>query len=169
MGAKQAPKRGRPTDYEQSVADEICRRMALGESLRKICRDDGMPDESTVRLWAVSNRNNFYPQYARARASQMEAMAEDIIDIADDKSEDPQRARLRVDTRKWLMSKIAPKVYGDRTRHELTGAGGGPIKTQDLSRLSDEQLAALDAILGTVADAGGGEGGDSTAGDSKGA
>lgn len=142
--------------------------MALGESLRKICRDEGMPDESTVRLWAVSNRNGFYPHYARARESQMEAMAEDIIDIADDKEEDPQRARLRVDTRKWLMSKIAPKVYGDRTRHELTGAGGGPIKTQDLSRLSDEQLAALNAILGTVADAGGGEGGDPASGDSEG-
>lgn len=168
MGAEQAPKRGRPTEFEQEVADAICQRMALGESLRKICRDEEMPAESTVRLWAVSDRAGFYAQYARARASQMEAMAEDIIDIADDKDEDPQRARLRVDTRKWLMSKIAPKVYGDRTRHELTGADGGAIKTQDLSRLSDEQLAALNAILGTVADAGGGESGDPPQGDSEG-
>lgn len=168
MGAEQAPKRGRPTEFDQATADAICQRMALGESLRKICRDEDMPAESTVRLWAVSDRAGFYAQYARARASQMEAMAEDIIDIADDKEEDPQRARLRVDTRKWLMSKIAPKVYGDRTRHELTGAGGGPIKTQDLSRLSDEQLAALNAILGEVADAGGGEGGDPAPGDREG-
>ena len=169
MGAEQAPKRGRPTEFEQAIADAICQRMALGESLRSICRDEEMPAESTVRLWAVSDRAGFYAQYARARASQMEAMAEDIIDIADDKEEDPQRARLRVDTRKWLMSKIAPKVYGDRTRHELTGRDGGPIQTFDLSRLTDEQLAQLNGIHESLAPLGGGESGDPPQGDSEGA
>lgn len=160
MGADNAPRRGRPTDYTQALAEEICRRMALGESLRSICRDEEMPAESTVRMWAVADRSGFHAHYARARVSQMEALSEDLLEIADDKTEDPQRARLRVDTRKWLMSKIAPKVYGDRTRHELTGANGGPIRTHDLSRLPDEKLAALAALLGAGSDAGGSAGGD---------
>jgi alkylated DNA nucleotide flippase Atl1 len=165
MGAEQAPKRGRPTDFEQTLADAICARMQAGESLRAICKPDDMPAESTVRTWAVANHQGFHAQYTRAREAQMDALAEDLIEIADEKDADTQRARLRVDTRKWLMSKIAPKRFGDRTHHELTGRDGGPIKTQDLSRLTDEQLSALNAILGTVADAGGSEGGDPPQGD----
>jgi len=102
----------------------------------------------------------FAEQYTRARASQMEAYAEEIIEISDTET-DVHRARLRVDTRKWLMGKLAPKKYGDRTRHELSGPNGGPIKTQDLSRFTDEQLAALETILGSTAEPGGGEGRDS--------
>jgi alkylated DNA nucleotide flippase Atl1 len=165
MGAEQAPKRGRPTDFEQTLADVICARMQAGESLRAICKSDDMPAESTVRAWSVANHQGFHAQYTRAREAQMDALAEDLIEIADEKDADTQRARLRVDTRKWLMSKIAPKRFGDRTHHELTGRDGGPIKTQDLSRLTDEQLFALNAILGTVADAGGSEGGDPPQGD----
>lgn len=161
MGAENAPGRGRPTDFDQSVADLICERMQAGESLRSICRDEGMPAESTVRTWAIKNQSGFHAQYTRAREAQMDALAEDIIEIADDKTGDANRARLQVDTRKWLMSKIAPKRFGDRTHHELTGANGGPIRTQDLSHYSDEKLAALAALLGADADDGAGQGGDS--------
>jgi hypothetical protein len=159
MGAETAPTRGRPTDFDQALADTICERMRAGESLRAICRDEGMPGESTVRAWAAANQHGFHAQYTRAREAQMDALAEDLIEIADDKEEDPQRARLRVDTRKWLMSKIAPKRFGDRTQHELTGRNGGPIQTQDLTHYSDERLAALAALLGADPDAGGDSGG----------
>lgn len=128
---------GRLSDFTPETAALICERMAKGESLRSICRDDGMPAESTVRLWAVDDREGFAAQYARAREAQMDALAEDILDIADDSRNDirvdqdgkevvdhelVQRSRLRVDSRKWLMSKIAPKRYGDKIEHEHSGA-----------------------------------------------
>lgn len=169
MGAEQAPKRGRPTEFDQALADVVCLRMQAGESLRAICRDDDMPAESTVRTWAVANHQGFHAQYTRAREAQMDALAEDLIEIADEKDADTNRARLRVDTRKWLMSKIAPKRFGDRTHHELTGRDGGPIQTQDLTHYSDERLAALAALLGQDSDTGGGESGDPSQGDSEGA
>ena len=101
-----------------------------------------MPASSTIFKW-LSQQEKFAEQYAYARASQMEAMAEEIIDIADDGRNDSyetedgeertntdviQRSRLRVDTRKWLMSKLAPKKYGDKVEQFISGPGGGPIQ-----------------------------------------
>ncbi len=128
--------------YTPQLASLICERMARGESLRSICAAEDMPDESTVRLWAVTDRDGFATQYAHAREAQMDALAEDILAIADDSAGDirvdadgheapnhelVQRARLRVDTRKWIMSKIAPKRYGDKITQELTGGNGAPL------------------------------------------
>ena len=109
--------RGRPSIYTPKIAAEICRRMEAGESLRSICRSKDMPDEATVRLWARENREGFYPQYARAMETRMEGLADEILEIADDKSGDAMRDRLRLDARKWLMRKVAPKRWGDRTIH----------------------------------------------------
>ena len=74
--------RGRPSIYTPEVAAEICERMAAGESLRSICRSEDMPKESTVRLWALDNREGFYPQYARAMETRMEGLADEILEIA---------------------------------------------------------------------------------------
>jgi hypothetical protein len=110
--------RGRPTQYTSSIALEICDRLAGGESLRAICKCPDMPAESTVRKWAVDDRSGFFAQYTRARAAQMDAFVEDIIEIADDTSTDVNRSRLQIDARKWLMSKIAPKRFGNQTSPE---------------------------------------------------
>lgn len=117
---------GRLSEYTPEMAALICERMATGESLRNICRDDGMPPESTVRMWAVDDRDGFAAQYARAREAQMDALSEDLLDISDGDG-DPQRDRLRLDARKWLMSKIAPKKYGERVELEHSGKDGAPI------------------------------------------
>lgn len=118
--------------YTAEIAALICDRMATGESLRAVCKSEGMPAESTVRLWAAEDREGFAAHYARAREAQMDALSEDIIQIADESGADTsidengnvvvngeaiQRAKLRVDARKWIMSKIAPKRYGDRITH----------------------------------------------------
>ena len=64
-----------------------------------------------------------------------------------------QRSRLRVDTRKWAAGKMAPKRYGDKIQH--TGDGGGPIRVRpDLSKLTDEELDALERILGRATQSG---------------
>ena len=109
--------RGRPTAYTPALAAEICERMASGESLRSICRSEHMPSEMSVRRWAIENREGFSSQYAMASETRMDCLADEIVEIADDKSGDPARDRLRLDTRKWLMSKIAPKRFGDKLIH----------------------------------------------------
>lgn len=119
---------GRPTDYNDAIATVICDRIAEGESLRKICLDDGIPDKATVFRWLAAHEA-FRDQYAHAREAQADKMAEEILDIADDGRNDTYtdgegevrtdhdviaRSRLRVDARKWLASKMAPKKYGDK-------------------------------------------------------
>lgn len=114
----------------------ICERLADDGSLRSVCKADDMPSESTVRRWALENRDGFSAQYARARELGYQSMAEDILDIADETSFDTKkdqngnesmdaefvaRSRLRVDARKWLLSKALPKVFGDKVA--LTGGG----------------------------------------------
>jgi hypothetical protein len=114
---KPAAKPGRPASFTAELATEICRRLAVGGTLRAVCRDRGMPPESTVREWALADRDGFAAQYARAREIGYQAMADELPEIADDgrndSAENVARSRLRVDTRKWLLSKALPKVFGD--------------------------------------------------------
>lgn len=136
---QQAKRVGRPSDFTPEIANEICERLINGESLRRICRDDGMPNASTVCRWLGQNEE-FRKQYAHAREVQADTYADEIVDIADgDVSEDADAAvaaqlaardRLRVDARKWVASKLAPKKYGEKTTTEHTGEGGGPIQTE---------------------------------------
>jgi hypothetical protein len=105
---------GRPTDYSDELADQICERLATGESLRAMCRDDdALPCERSVYRWLIKNEN-FCQKYARAREFQSESHLEDILEIADSSEFDPNDKRVRIDTRKWAMSKLTLKKYGDR-------------------------------------------------------
>lgn len=131
---------GRPSTFTQETADAICARLAEGESLRAICRGDGMPDPSTVLRWADDKENEaFAQQYARARAVGYQLLGDEIVQIADEAEYESvpgqdgesrevrfdatavARNRLRVDTRKWMLSKMLPKVYGDKL--DLNHAG----------------------------------------------
>lgn len=85
-----------------------------------------MPDASTVFRW-LRTKPDFCEQYTRAKEESAEALSEDMLEIADDKTGDPTRDRLRVDTRKWLASKLKPKKYGEKVDHTHGGANGGPI------------------------------------------
>lgn len=123
---------GRPTDFSENLADLICERLADGESLRSICRDEGMPGTSTVCRWLAANEE-FREQYAISREMQADAFFDDILDIADGKravvegvEPDVQRDRLAVDARKWMAGKLKGK-YSDKTKHELSGPDGGAI------------------------------------------
>ncbi len=110
------------TTYTEEIAQAICNELASGESLRNICKNPDYPAISTVMLW-LKDQAAFSEQYARARELQTETWANEINDIADAATpEDFQVAKLRVDTRKWLLSKLAPKKYGDKL--DVTGAVG---------------------------------------------
>jgi hypothetical protein len=118
---------GRPSSYTFEVSEEICRQMAEGKGLRQICSHPDMPDRTTVLRW-VEDNDSFRNRYARAREACMDWYQEEILRIAFDDSGDliidgdrvmsghhvVQRARLKVDTVKWVMAKLAPKKYGDR-------------------------------------------------------
>lgn len=88
-----------------------------------------MPSEMTVRTWA-REIEAFTSKYTRARDLQAERFADELIDLADTANADNYNAiRLKVDTRKWVVSKILPKKYGDKLQH--TGADGeGPVQVE---------------------------------------
>jgi hypothetical protein len=135
---------GRPSDYTTELANTICERISIGESVRHICRSDPeMPDKSTVFRW-LWRHPEFRDQYAQACEIRAEVHAEEMLDIADDGTDDfierfdkdgenswwefrgehVQRSKLRVDTRKWIASKLIPKRYGDKIHQEISGPGG---------------------------------------------
>lgn len=111
-----------------------------------------MPSKSAILKW-LTEHPEFVDQYARAREAQADHFAEEILEIADDASNDwmerkgegdesggwalngehIQRSRLRVDSRKWLMSKMAPKKYGDKLA--LAGDEDNPIRIQQIERV----------------------------------
>ncbi len=136
----------RPSDYNELVADQIVERLSEGLSLRQICDAEDMPARSTVLRW-VRDHASFRALYALARELQIDLMADEILDVADDGSNDWMegrngeevvngeaiaRSRLRVDTRKWLLSKLMPKKYGDKL--ELAGDPAAPIVIEKVIR-----------------------------------
>jgi len=158
-------KNGRPTKFTKALALKICQRIALGESLRRVCRDEKMPVTSTVMLWVLEDRGGFSEQYAKAREMQAENMFDEILDIADDGSNDfytktdadgneydvpnhelLNRSRLRVDTRKWYLSKVLPKKFGDKldltSLGERLPTGYEHLKDEDL----DKEIERLQGI-----------------------
>lgn len=125
---------GRPTDYNEELAAHICSEVASGRSLRSICREDDMPAMSSVFLW-LSRHPTFSEQYAKSQVDRATALAEEILEISDDASNDlliqegkgapnsvsVARDKLKVDTRKWLLSRMDPKRYGDKVETVHSG------------------------------------------------
>src|SRR6516165_11922711 len=128
---------GRPSSYTFEVSEEICQQMAEGKGLRAICSQPDMPSRPTVLRWLQDNAG-FRDRYAQAREALMDWYSEEILRIAFDDSGDliidgdrvvsghhvVQRARLKVDTVKWIMAKLHPGKYGDKPAIE---ANSGPI------------------------------------------
>lgn len=128
---------GRPTIFTDELMDDICARIAEGESVRSIARDESMPAMSTFFKWLREN-DTFSEQYAIAKEQSTDALFEDILDIADNQvgnvveiepgkyvtikdAAGINHAKLRVDARKWALSKLKPKKYGDKVQTEISG------------------------------------------------
>lgn len=158
-------KGGRPSLYTPEIAASICARIAEGESVRTICLSEDMPSIGTIFNW-LADKKEFLTQYTRAREMQADKYVEEIIQIADDGTNDTYeiegnavtnhdviaRSRLRVDARKWYASKLAPKKYSDKVIQEVTGSDGGPILTAsiDASKLGNKELDTLIELIGKV-------------------
>jgi hypothetical protein len=145
--AAKGKKMGRPTLFSQQLADTICSRIAEGESLREICKDDDMPEMVTIYRWLQADPD-FCNHYTRAREDQADTLADEIIAIADEQPEVIavlnkngeliehkldgaflQWQKNRMDARKWTAMKLKPKKYGDR--QILAGDSEAPLEVQN--------------------------------------
>lgn len=159
---EQKPVMGRPSLYSEDLANRICELISTNTcSLQRMCKEnDWMPSFGTIFKWLHDkDKQDFFNKYAHAKRLQGELMVEELNDIADNTDEDYflddkgrvktnheniNRSRLRVDTRKWIASKILPKKFGDKL--DIT-TDGQKLTSQefDLSKLSDGALAELAA------------------------
>lgn len=127
----------RPSEFAQETADAICELIADGQSLRSICKREDMPAQSTVFKW-LSEQPAFSEQYARAREAQADTLFDEVLAIADqyDSAADKtdvdhiQRAKLRIDARKWMAGKLLPKKYGEKQAIDHTSSDGSMTPTR---------------------------------------
>lgn len=122
---------GRPSEYSETRAETICTELAKGRSLSSICNDEGMPEMCTVYTW-LRKFPEFQNRYARARQDAADTLADEILRISDEleHATDPiqiQAARLRVESRRWIASRLKPQTWGDKVQAEITGADGAPL------------------------------------------
>ena len=150
---------GRPSSYTEEVAETICVRLSMGESLRKICMDDHIPSQQTVYSW-LYKFPEFLEKYTRAREEQADTHFDIITDIADETPQTTpvfdkegnqidvkldsayiQWQRQRIDARKWAAMKLKPKKYGDRLTH--SGDDESPVVVENNHNVFGELLKAI--------------------------
>lgn len=123
----------RPTKPTPEIVNAILRRLAEGESLRRISRDDDFPSIGTFYEWMAKDQT-LREQYARARDEQADTYADEIAEIADDENLPADSRRVRIDARKWIACKLKPKKYGDKLVAEHSGPNGGAIPFEAVVR-----------------------------------
>lgn len=130
-------------------ADRIFALMQDGKSLRQICRENGWP-HSTVLAWLNSE---FSDQYTQAQERRADYYFEEILEIADSCPADKEEvaaAKLRIDTRKWIMGRMSPKKYSDRVNVDMSGetkvTHDGTVEFTP----TDMAISRLDEIIGRV-------------------
>lgn len=125
--------------YSISLRDEICRAIATNTcGVAKLCAaNPHWPERQTINEWRYDHED-FHDMYYKARQHQIDLLAEEMIDIADDKTNDTifrqghdgeekeycnaewiNRSRLRVDARKWMAMKLLPKIYGEKSEQKI--------------------------------------------------
>ncbi|MFM5449196.1 terminase [Aeromonas veronii] len=136
--------RGRRSAFTNELGEAICSAIADGMSLRAVLARPGMPSKSMVMRWLADERYiEFRDQYACEDLA--DKLADEILQIADDGSNDTfldangnvkvnhdviARARLQIDARKWLASKVAPKKYCDGGARENSGLSHGSMQVK---------------------------------------
>lgn len=161
------------SSFDKKIFDIVCERMAAGHSLRSVCADESLPDESTIRKWALEDDAR-YTQYTRARGVQADSYVDELIAISDGAGDLQQllkelgiddlssekkidakmlkalvrqkveRDRLKIETRKWLISKILRTRFGDKVSQEITGPNGEPLNAANNQPILNVILATED-------------------------
>jgi predicted secreted protein len=150
----------RPTKRTPAVEKRIIDGLCDGTPLRELCRQEGMPNWRTVYDW-ISADPDFAARIAHARDLGYDAIAEDILDIADDGTNDyvqrkrqggdtelvldtdhVQRSKLRIETRLKLLAKWNPKKYGDKQTVDVGNKDGETLKVESNAAEIASQVAA---------------------------
>jgi hypothetical protein len=135
---------GRPSDYTEALAKRICRQVAQGYSIRGIVgMDPHVPSRATIHRW-LKEYPEFRDQYAQATQQRAEALFDMCLEIACGEK-DVQRARLIVDTLKWMAGKLSPKKYGKQVLFE------GEVRQFNAFSLILQQMVAKPALLAEFA------------------
>jgi hypothetical protein len=111
---------GGKSTYSREEATKICAWIASGKSLVSYCKQPGAPGLATVYEWRAAHPE-LAEMYARAREDQADALADQLLDIADNSTLDYNDRRIKIDTRKWISSKLKPRTYGDKVQTEVSG------------------------------------------------
>lgn len=119
-----------PSEYSEELSDRICDLISSSnKGLATICEENSFPSPTTIFRW-IDKYPEFRDKYMRAREAQADYLADEMLTIADDNAADDtpftganhiQRAKLQIETRKWIASKLKPKKYGDKI--DLTTLG----------------------------------------------
>lgn len=128
--------------YSDELLEVILDRVAAGESLAKVCDAPDMPTRKSFYAW-VADVRGVKEKYEMALSLRSDVMAEELLAIADapvgttdsgaTDSGMVQKQKLQVDTRKWLLSKMAPKKYGEKIEQTIQSSEGGPVKIELVS------------------------------------
>jgi len=165
------PKPNRNHRITPEVFQVILRSIEAGKTLKNICRELATGENADLPLMSftltpaeiciyVNDTAGARKAYASARQFGHDAMAEEILDIADDgrndyyeklkrngelvvlcDHENVNRSRLRVDSRKWLLSKLNPEKYGERSSLEVSGG-------LDIAAVLSTRLKRIEATEG---------------------
>lgn len=154
-------KGGRPTLYTPELRDEICRRLASGQTLRAVCRCDDMPDRVTIYNWLINNigekkdeegkvvTEGFFNHYTRARDIGLDEIADETIEIADDSGNDfievetpgkngaPPKVKIQFDKEHVQRSKLRVETrqrYMENMAPRKYGKNATPIQVQPLGK-----------------------------------
>lgn len=128
---------GRKSRFSRQLANSICCRIAAGETLSSICSEIGMPCRSTIYCWLQLDAE-FENQYSDARKIQAEALADSIVDIADDAElgrDQLAKAKLRIDARKWLVGRLAAERIAEEVDEnvQIVAESTSPQLTVEIS------------------------------------
>jgi len=148
-------------EERESILTGIFKRVSEGEAVRNILAEKDQIDRDTFYRWLDDDEPKS-KQYARAMADRNETLFEDMLKIADDQSGDlidpdgekkpnntnVNRAKLMIDTRKWMLGKLDSKKYGDKIQNEHSGG----IQTDDVSGLSTDELVQRAQAIQTIKD-----------------
>ena len=149
--------------FSKKCFEAMLERIEKGESILAICRDSAMPHASTFYRW-LQREPGLVERYRLSREIQADLIFAEILDIADDRESDwlaaadpakparantdhIQRAKLRIDTRKWLVAKLAPKKYGDKLalEHDVSAGMASLLKLLEAGRKRASQRVKPEA------------------------
>lgn len=137
--------------WSKAAGERVCKAIESGKSLRQAAKAEGVT-AGAVRKW-MKRYPEFGTQYAQACEIKWHGYADELdetLDEADRAALDPEcgsqrlaALRLRIDTRKWQLGKMLPKIYGDRTQMVVEGANPADILPKHTAAEDEAFLALL--------------------------